>query len=140
MCVRAVPPAAAAGRAGGFPALPPGPRAGRARAARGGPRGSVPCPAGVPGACLCVLDCKGKWLTAPFLLLLPLPVLSGAASEDGVSGRGVQPPHPQSGAGSAPGARRPQVPGFAARRSAGSRPVSFPVSFYLTPNAITEVE
>ena len=70
----------------------------------------------------------------------PLPVLSGAESEDGVSGRGVQPPHSQPTAGSAPGARRPLTSGLAARPSAGSQSFSFPVSFHLTPNAITEVE
>lgn len=140
MCVCAVPLGAAGGRARGFSALGPGPRAGRARAARVGARGSVPRRAGVPGACLCVLDCKGKWLTAPSLPPPPLPVLSGAESEDGVSGRGVQPPHPQPTAGSAPGARRPLTLGLAARRSAGSQSLSFPVSFHLTPNAITEVE
>lgn len=85
-----------------------------------GAPGSDPCRAGVPGACLCVLDCKGKWLTAPSLPLLPLPVLSGAESKDGISGRAVQPPHPQPGAGSAPGARRPRAPGLAARCSASS--------------------
>lgn len=103
-------------------------------------RGPVPCLAGVPRACLCVLDCKGKWLTAPslpLLPLLPLPVLSGAEEEDGVSGRGVRPPHPYPGAGSAPGANRPR-PGPCS--PAESRPLFSPVSFHLTPNAITEVE
>lgn len=107
MCVCTVPPSGAAGRAGGFPVPLPRPRAGLARAARVGPRSWVLRGAGVPGACVCVLDCKGKWLTAPFLLLLPFPVLSGAEWEDGVSERDRQPPHPHQGALSAPGTGGP---------------------------------
>lgn len=56
----------------GFPVPPPPARAGRAR-------GAVLCVEPVSRErVLCVLDCKGKWLTAPSLPLLPLPVLSGA--------------------------------------------------------------
>lgn len=77
MCECAVN-SAASGRAEGFPA--PLLRSGLGERARGtgGGAGFGSCPAGVPRACLCVLDSKGKWLTALSLPLLPLPVLFGA--------------------------------------------------------------
>lgn len=140
MCVCAVPRRCRRSRARGFSALGPGPRAGgEARAARVGARGSVPRRAGVPGACLCVLDCKGKWLTAPSLPLLPFPSCLGPSRRMESPGAACNPrirsAHGRVGAG----ARRPLTSGLAARRSAGSQSPPF-LSRSADANAITEVE
>lgn len=130
----------AAGR--GLPGYPPSwPQARRAGAlgVRGGggrTRGWVFRGAGVPGACLCVLDCKGKWLTAPALPLLPFPSYLGPSGRMESPGAAGSPRIRTQG----PCRRRGlETPGSEARTLADWLPLSS-VSFHLTPNAITEVE
>lgn len=134
----------AAGWAGGFPSPPPpgSGMGGRLRAARGGGRGTTTTRgwvlrgAGVPGACLCVLDCKGKWLTAPALPLLPFPSYLGPSGRMESPGAAGSPRIRTQG----PSRRRGrETPGSEARSLEDWLPLSS-VSFTLTPNAITEVE